>query len=217
LPLEVIECPDRRIDRAAAELVALELIDLDTEVSILLPRREYTRSWHRLLHDRSSDSISRALSTLPHCNVTIVPYHLGDAKGEGARLVHTQVNGDHPKPKNGASARFRAELAADLSIVDGQSPIEVAQHRRRVTIAGRVHAVRVQPRAGVATLECTIIDGTGSMTVVFLGRRDYPGLHTGRRVVVEGIVGEHHGRLAMLNPRLELLAEAHVEKPPSGH
>ena len=55
------------------------------------------------------------------------------------------------------------------------------------------------------------------MTVVFLGRREYPGLHTGRRVVVEGIVGEHHGRLAMLNPRLELLAEAYVEKPPSSH
>jgi hypothetical protein len=77
--------------------------------------------------------------------------------------------------------------------------------------------VRVQPRSGVATLECTVVDGTGSMTVVFLGRREFPGLHTGRRVVVEGIVGEHHGRLAMLNPRLELLAEAHVEKPPSGH
>jgi hypothetical protein len=170
--------------------VALELIDLDTEVSILLPRREYTRSWHRLLHDRSSDSISRALSTLPHCNVTIVPYHLGDAKGEGARLVHTQVNGDHAdRLKNGTDARLRTELAAELAIVEGQSAIATAQHRHRVTIAGRVHAVRVQPRSGVATLECTIVDGTGSMTVVFLGRRDYPGLHTGRRVVVEGIVG----------------------------
>ena len=218
LPLEVIECPDRRIDRAAAELVALELIDLDTEVSILLPRREYSRSWHRLLHDRSSDSISRALSTLPHCNVTIVPYHLGDAKREGARLVHTQVNGDHPDSlTNGAGAHLRAELAADLAIVEGQSLIGAAQHRNRVTIAGRVHAIRVQPRSGVATLECTVVDGTGSMTVVFLGRREYPGLHTGRRVVVEGIVGEHHGRLAMLNPRLELLADAHLEKPPSGH
>jgi len=194
------------------------LIDLDTEVSILLPRREYSRSWHRLLHDRSSDSISRALSSLPHCNVTIVPYHLGDAKHEGARLVHTQGNGDHLAPaKNGMNARQRERLARDLAVVEGQSAIESAEHRRRVTIAGRVHALRVQPRAGVATLECTIVDGTGSMTVVFLGRRDYPGLHTGRHVVVEGIVGEHHGRLAMLNPRLELLAEAHVEKPPSGH
>ena len=132
--------------------------------------------------------------------------------------MHTQMNGDHSgRLRNGSGANARAELAADLAVVEGQSPIWAAHHRQRVTIAGRVHAVRVQPRSGVATLECTIVDGTGSMTVVFLGRRDYPGLHTGRRVVVEGVVGEHHGRLAMLNPRLELLAEAHVEKPPSGH
>jgi hypothetical protein len=67
--------------------------------------------------------------------------------------------------------------------------------------------MRVQPRSGVATLECTVAGETGPMTIVFLGRREYPGLRTGRRVIVEGVVGEHHGRLAMLNPRIELLAD----------
>ena len=54
--------------------------DGGTEVSILIPRREYTHFWHRLLHDRTSDSIAKAVSRLPHANVTFVPYHFGTAE-----------------------------------------------------------------------------------------------------------------------------------------
>ncbi len=76
-PLEVVACPDRRIARAALEVVAEETADGRTEVTVLLPRREYREFWHRFLHDRTSDSIARALSVLPHANVTFVPFHLG--------------------------------------------------------------------------------------------------------------------------------------------
>jgi RecG-like helicase len=105
-----------------------------------------------------------------------------------------------------------------METVAGHSAIAAASHRRRVRIAGRVHAVRVQPWAGIATLECTVVDDTGSMTIVFLGRRDYPGLRTGVRLVAEGVVGEHHGRLAMLNPLVEILPEPHgLERVPHEH
>ena len=40
---------------------------------------------------------------------------------------------------------------------------------------------------------------------MFLGRVTCPGVDTGTRLVVEGVVGEHHGRLAMLNPAYEIL------------
>ena len=43
LPLDVIDCPDRRLGRAALELAA-ELADGETEVSMLLPRRSYGKS-----------------------------------------------------------------------------------------------------------------------------------------------------------------------------
>jgi hypothetical protein len=77
LPLEIVECPDRRVARAAMQVVAADLADGQTEVSVLVPRREYTRFWHRLLHDRTADSIAKAVGRLPHANVTFVPYHLG--------------------------------------------------------------------------------------------------------------------------------------------
>jgi amino acid transporter len=212
LSLDVVECPDRRIERAAAEEVARELGDDETEVSVLIPRREYTRSWHRLLHDRTASSISRALSTLPHCNVTIVPYHLSDSHADGAQLITV------PAGANGMSGAHGTNGTNGSNRTHGVDTPPSPGHRDRVTLTGRVRAMRVQPRAGVATLECTVAADSGSMTVVFLGRREIPGLHVGRIVMVEGVVGEHHGRLAMLNPRLELLADPNAhELPPTGH
>jgi amino acid transporter len=77
LPLELIECPDRRVPRSVAQAVAEALGDGDTEVSVLVPRRAYRHLWHRLLHDRTADSIARVVGQFPHANVTFVPYHLG--------------------------------------------------------------------------------------------------------------------------------------------
>ena len=51
--------------------------DDDTESTVLIPRRQYTQLWHRMLHDRTADDIAATLAAVPHCNVTIVPYHLG--------------------------------------------------------------------------------------------------------------------------------------------
>ena len=87
-------------------------------------------------------------------------------------------------------------------------PIASAEWRHRARVAGRVRSVRVQPWAGVPTLECTLVDDTGGISVVFLGRRHVPGIRPGTRMVVEGMVGDHAGRLAILNPDYRLLAVA---------
>jgi hypothetical protein len=78
LPLELVDCPDRRIARSVLEVVYEASADGDTEVSVLVPRLEHRRFWHRLLHDRTSDAIAKAVSRVPHANVTFVPYHLGN-------------------------------------------------------------------------------------------------------------------------------------------
>jgi RecG-like helicase len=88
----------------------------------------------------------------------------------------------------------------------GTIPVATAEWRTRARVAGRVRSVRVQPWAGVPTLECTLVDDTAGISVVFLGRREVPGVHPGTRMVVEGMVGDHNGRIAMLNPEYRLLA-----------
>ena len=89
VPLEIVECADRRIHRTIAEVVHEELVHGDTEVSVLVPQRQYRRSWHALLHDKTSKQITEALSAMPHANVTIVPYHLGSK-----RSTATDANAD---------------------------------------------------------------------------------------------------------------------------
>lgn len=74
LPLDVIECPDRRLPRATIDLVAEAVADGDTECTVLLPRRSFATGWQRFLHDRTADKISAVVSQVPHVSATIVPY-----------------------------------------------------------------------------------------------------------------------------------------------
>ena len=89
-------------------------------------------------------------------------------------------------------------------LVEDAVPIGETAWRQKARIAGRVSSVEVQPWQGAQVLSCTLTDRSGSMTLVFT-RRDVPGVETGAQLVAEGTIGEHDGRLAMLNPLHEVL------------
>jgi hypothetical protein len=229
LPLEMIDVPDRRITRAAVELCAETLLDGDTEVSLLLPRRVYTRVWHRFLHDHTADSIAAAVSGLAHANVTFVPYQVG-APSHNAELeaMIEAARGDKHGRQEKREGRRDARAAALISqepivkaaeVPEGVTAIADVSYRRRTRVAGRVRSLRVQPWAGVATLECRLVDNTGGIALVFLGRKHVAGLAPGVRVVAEGMVGDHGGRLAILNPNYRILpsGDEDKEKPPTHH
>ena len=72
--LDFIDCPDRRLTRAAAELVSAEAAVPGTHVTAVLPRRSYSSLLGRLLHDRTADKIAAVVSRIPHCTATIVPF-----------------------------------------------------------------------------------------------------------------------------------------------
>ncbi len=210
-PLDIIECPDRRIPRATLEMAAELAADGRTEVSVLIPRREYTKRWHRLLHDRSSGPIAAALAHLPQCSVTIVPYHLGD---DTVVVEPEQPAAPPPAAENGARHR-PAGRDVDVSILPStRTAIHDLRPRVRATVAGRVKAVRVQAWSGSPSLECTLADETGAITVVFYGRRSVAGVRTGAVMSVEGTAGVHHGILAILNPVYTLLVETPVPQAP---
>ena len=207
LPLDVIDCPDRRLGRAALELAA-ELADGETEVSMLLPRRSYGKALRRILHDQTADYIVDIVSQLSHVNATIVPFLVAP----GFDHVETVVMEPSPKSsraRNGGAARTGAGASPliPLPTIDGVTPIAALQWRRHARIAGRIRTVRVQPWSGVPTLECVMVDNSGdTITLVFLGRRTIPGLKSGTLIAVEATVGKHHGRLAMINPLYQLLS-----------
>lgn len=73
-----------------------------------------------------------------------------------------------------------------------------------VCVAGTVKAVVLRPRAGVPTLEAEVYDGTGTVTLVWLGRRRIRGVDAGRSLVAKGRMTHHEGRPAIYNPVYEL-------------
>jgi amino acid transporter len=207
--LDIVDCPDRRLTRCALETVARDLADGQTEVSVLLPDRKYRGLWHRLLHDRTSEAIERDVSMLPHANVTTVPFHFDTRRPTGrtdaaraareAASVIRGGNGRRPPEGNGS-------VASPAVRREGVTPIAEVRFRQRVTVEGRVRSVRVQPLAAAPSIEVVLVDDTGALSAVFFGRRAIPGVTAGTRMRVEGMAGESRGRLALLNPTYELLA-----------
>jgi len=107
--------------------------------------------------------------------------------------------------RHAASLVARAQGPARAKHAPGVTPIGEVAWRTDATVSGRIRSVRVQPWGGAPTLECTLVDDTGGLAVVFLGRREIAGIRPGTHLVARGIVGAHDGRLAILNPDYELL------------
>ena len=99
--------------------------------------------------------------------------------------------------------RLAKETRAWAATIDGSTRIAEAPARHPVRIAGVIRRMTVLPMEGKEALQALISDGTGEVTVVFMGRRGIGGLSLGKRVVVEGVLGEHRGDVRMVNPRLE--------------
>ena len=72
--LEFVDCPDRRLTRAAADLVAREAEVPGTQVTAILPRRSFSPLLGRLLHDRTADKIAGVVSRVPNAAATIIPF-----------------------------------------------------------------------------------------------------------------------------------------------
>lgn len=104
----------------------------------------------------------------------------------------------------------RTELDAaqerSVAVAAGCTPLDETVVREQVRVAGVLRSVTVRPREGVQALAAELYDGTGSMTLVFLGRRHVPGIEAGRHLVAEGRVAEVDGAKTIFNPRYELQA-----------
>lgn len=86
----------------------------------------------------------------------------------------------------------------------GATPVAACQDRQRVAVAGTLRTVTLRPLAGVPTVEAELYDGTGSVTLVWLGRHRIPGIEPGRDVVARGRLSVTGGRRLLYNPEYEL-------------
>jgi hypothetical protein len=114
------------------------------------------------------------------------------------RSVLSRLTADREELEAAEEQRHRAEL--------GGTPCAELRDRVRTQVSGVLRTVTLRPRAGVPALEAELFDGSGSLSVVWLGRREIAGIEPGRRLRVEGLVSCVDGRSVMYNPRYELVS-----------
>ena len=112
-------------------------------------------------------------------------------------------------------SRTLQRLTADDSAIDaeelraeaasaGCEPVSSCRKGAVVTVTGRLKSVVYTPRETVPTLEAELFDGSGSVTLVWLGRRRIPGIEPGRTVTARGRFAVVEGKRVVYNPWYEL-------------
>jgi hypothetical protein len=76
IPLDLHECSDRNVARVV-KLFIDRLKRDGSEVTVVLPRREYGSGFQRVLHDRTSRAIANLVRFEPGVDLVVVPYRLG--------------------------------------------------------------------------------------------------------------------------------------------
>ena len=226
--LDFIDVSDRRLTRAAAELVEREAADPGTHVTVVLPRRSYSALLGRLLHDRTADKIAAVVSRIPRSAATIIPYDVESrVRVLAERQAAKAAAADSPDPKaptpesapkasgllkprppnqaNGQRSAYADAAAAAAGVI----PIGSLRQPGRATVEGRVRVVEIKPVERNSVLACEISDGTGELTALFYGRSHIPGIVCSARVRFKGSVGiKADGHPVMINPAYELLFPA---------
>ena len=236
--LDFIDVDDRRLTRAAAELVEREAADPGTHVTVVLPRRSYSALLGRLLHDRTADKIAAVVSRIPRSAATIIPYDVesrvrvlaerqaakaaavdgnaGQIRSEGAEVAAKHGLAAKP-PAQGSPAPVRgrvtgqkpAETNGPTADESGVTPIGEITEPGRAAVEGRVRVVEIRPVERNSVLACELSDGTGDLTALFYGRSHIPGIVCGARLRLRGSVGiRADGHPVMINPAYELLFPA---------
>jgi hypothetical protein len=167
--LRVVDCPDRRITRAAQLFVAKAQAEHpNTNVTVLLPRRTYAPLFGRLLHDRTADKIARAVSLIPDAAATIVPYD-----------VQSRIEEAYPDRLEQKVAR-ELEKFGEWVTRDEEQDVDAYEHPRSsvITVAGLIpgHSATFEGRVsqvedvanGRRTLRWIVVgDHSGEITVTF--------------------------------------------------
>jgi amino acid transporter len=206
--LDLIDCPDRRIANSALDYAIRKTEKPDIELTILLPRRSYSRVLGRLLHDQTAEEIAAPISQLQRVVATIVPFDVNritsgnslNIKHEAERTVSLPAE-TMLKPTQEAPKVF----APISHYADDVTPIKKVEWRKRSKVHGRVTSISTAPRGSAPMLQVEVWDETGGITLNFLGRREIAGLEVGMEMRAEGMVGEEEGQLTILNPSYELL------------
>lgn len=105
--------------------------------------------------------------------------------------------------------RLSVENQEDAELRDrtrevGCTSIESAPTRGKIDVHGVLRSVALRPVDNVTALEAELYDGTGSVTLIWLGRRRIVGISSGRSLTATGRIGLRGAERVMYNPQYRL-------------
>ncbi len=103
-----------------------------------------------------------------------------------------------------SNAELISEQLAQDAVAAGCQQIERARIRERVHLRGTVQAITLSPEIDKGGLDVELDDGTGRITLVWMGRRLIPGIEVGRKIDVWGTLTISAGRRVIFNPAYQL-------------
>jgi hypothetical protein len=94
--------------------------------------------------------------------------------------------------------------ATELLGAQAAAEVEVGEI---VKVYGAIRALRIRPNTKVPMVEADLWDGSGSITLIWLGRRSIAGITAGRSLIAQGRLTKGPAdQPTLFNPRYELLA-----------
>src|SRR5215472_1054242 len=205
MALTVISSPYREITRPVIEYVRRLRRESPRDiVTVYIPEYVLGHWWEQALHNQSALRLKTRLLLEPGVVVASVPYQLASA----TRVPSAPDPLIGPRLLASREALHAAEVRQQVSelSVPGGLPVPIAEtlHREIVDVAGTLRTVTLRPRGSTLTMEAELWDGNGRVLLVWLGRRDIPGVQPGRKIVVHGRLTSLKGERAIYNPAYEL-------------
>lgn len=104
-----------------------------------------------------------------------------------------------------SDSSIEAEHLQKQTVANGATAVTACRVGKDVCVSGTVRAVRLAPLAGAPTFEADLYDGSGTVRLVFLGRRSVAGISAGQSLVAHGRMTRRDNRSTIFNPRYELV------------
>ena len=99
-------------------------------------------------------------------------------------------------------AQERQRVAEEV----GAGRIGDLQDRQLARLRGTITVLAMKPRNGTPWLEAEFSDGSGTLTLIWMGRREIPGIVAGAQLAESGRVSYVDGERRLYNPYYELIA-----------
>jgi hypothetical protein len=172
---------------------------------VFIPEYVLGHWWEQVLHNQSALRLKARLLQQRGVVVASVPYQLKSAT-QAAAAASLPWKAALPPLRRLTAGRDELQAAELQAEIDERvaTPIGDCSDREVADVAGILRSVTLRPRGPSLTMEADLWDGTGHVTLIWLGRRNIPGIQPGRRIMVHGRVTRIKGERTIYNPVYEL-------------